>query len=36
MFLNVVFLRGIWDLSLARQADWKHVVQTDSRVRVES
>ena len=28
MFLNVVYLKGIWDLSLAKQADWKHVVQT--------
>ena len=35
MFLNVVFVKGIWDLSLARQASWKHVVQTQSGVRVE-
>ena len=33
MFLNVVFLKGIWDLSLAKQATWEHVVQTDSGVR---
>ncbi len=36
MFLNIVYLKGIWDLSLARQADWKHVVQTDSGVKVEN
>jgi biofilm PGA synthesis N-glycosyltransferase PgaC len=36
MFLNVVYVKGIWDLSLARQATWKHVVQTDSGVRIES
>lgn len=35
MFLNVVYVKGIWDLSLARQADWKHVVQTDTGVRME-
>lgn len=29
MFLNVVYLKGIWDLTLARQATWKHVVQPD-------
>jgi hypothetical protein len=33
MFLNVVFLKGILDLTLARQATWKHIVQPDSRVR---
>lgn len=26
MFLNVVYVRGIIDISLGRQADWKHVV----------
>ncbi len=36
MFLNVVFVKGIWDLSLARQATWKHVVQTESGVRIEN
>ena len=36
MFLNVVFVKGIWDLSLARQATWKHVVQTDYGVRIEN
>ena len=35
MFLNVVYLKGIWDISLARQATWKHVVPTDHRVRIE-
>ncbi|MDR7255686.1 hypothetical protein J2X46_004700 [Nocardioides sp. BE266] len=36
MFLNVVYLKGIWDLSLAKQADWKHVVQGDSGAKVGS
>ena len=36
MFLNVVYLKGIVDLSLARQATWKHVVQPDNRVKVGS
>jgi len=36
MFLNVIFVKGIWDLSLARQATWKHVVQTGSGVRIEN
>lgn len=31
MFLNVVYLKGVWDIALARQATWTHVVQTDSR-----
>lgn len=35
MFLNVVYVKGVWDLSLARQAAWKHVVQTDHGVRVD-
>ena len=35
MFLNVIYLKGILDLTLARQATWKHVVQPDSGVRVE-
>lgn len=33
MFLNVVYVKGIWDLTMAREADWKHVVQPDSGVR---
>jgi biofilm PGA synthesis N-glycosyltransferase PgaC len=36
MFLNVVYVKGIWDLTLARQADWKHVVQPESGVRTGS
>lgn len=36
MFLNVVYLKGIWDLTLARQADWKHIVQPDSGARTEA
>lgn len=36
LFLNVVFVKGIWDMSLDRQAAWKHVVHTDSGVRIES
>lgn len=36
MFLNVVYVKGIWDLSLARQATWKHVVQTESGARMEA
>lgn len=35
MFLNVVYVKGIWDLSLARQATWKHVVPARSGARVE-
>lgn len=35
MFHNVVYVKGIWDLSLARQATWKHVVQTGSGARME-
>ena len=34
MFLNVVYLKGIWDLTLDRQATWKHVVQPE-RAKVE-
>ena len=33
MFLNVVYLKGVWDLTLARQADWKHIVQPDTPAR---
>ncbi|QBX55206.1 glycosyltransferase family 2 protein [Nocardioides seonyuensis] len=35
MFLNVVYVKGVWDLSLARQASWKHVVQTREGIEVE-
>lgn len=29
LFLDVVYLKGVWDISLRRQAHWKHVVVTD-------
>ena len=32
---QVVYVKGVWDLSLARQATWKHVVHTGSGVRME-
>ena len=35
MFLNVIYIKGIWDLSLAKQATWKHVVQTETGVRIK-
>jgi poly-beta-1,6-N-acetyl-D-glucosamine synthase len=35
MFLNVVYVKGVWDLSLARQATWKHVVAPGHGVREE-
>lgn len=35
MFLNVVYVKGVWDMSLARQASWKHVVLTTHGARVE-
>ncbi|MEQ6901177.1 glycosyltransferase family 2 protein [Nocardioides sp. YIM 152588] len=25
MFLNVAFVKGVWDMSLAREASWKHL-----------
>ena len=31
MFLNVVFVKGILDIAVRRQAGWKHVVQTTAR-----
>jgi cellulose synthase/poly-beta-1,6-N-acetylglucosamine synthase-like glycosyltransferase len=34
MFLNVIYVLGIIDISLAREATWKHVVQTPARVRI--
>jgi cellulose synthase/poly-beta-1,6-N-acetylglucosamine synthase-like glycosyltransferase len=30
MFLNVVYVKGVWDMSWNRQADWKHVAQDGS------
>lgn len=35
MFLNVVYLKGIWEISTATQATWKHVVASEAGVRVE-
>lgn len=36
MFLNVVYVKGVLDISMGHQARWKHVVQsgTDRHVRV--
>lgn len=28
LFLDIVYLKGILDMSTGRQADWQHVVQT--------
>ncbi|GAA4823072.1 glycosyltransferase family 2 protein [Nocardioides caeni] len=33
LFLDIVYLKGIVDLSLGRQATWKHVPQTPTRVK---
>jgi hypothetical protein len=27
MFLNLVFVKGILDISLGQQADWKHLTR---------
>jgi cellulose synthase/poly-beta-1,6-N-acetylglucosamine synthase-like glycosyltransferase len=35
MVLNVVYLKGVWEISTAKQATWKHVVTTGAGVRVE-
>lgn len=35
MFLNVVYVKGVWDLSLARQASWTHVVQAEHGAHME-
>jgi cellulose synthase/poly-beta-1,6-N-acetylglucosamine synthase-like glycosyltransferase len=35
MFLNVVYVKGVWDLSLARRATWQHVVQGERGAWVE-
>ncbi|WP_310528209.1 glycosyltransferase family 2 protein [Nocardioides sp.] len=35
MVLNVIYVKGILDLSLARKATWKHIVQTDTGARME-
>ncbi|CAM3279927.1 glycosyltransferase family 2 protein [Nocardioides dubius] len=34
MFLNVVYVRGVLDIALGREAAWKHIVQTDAGVKV--
>jgi cellulose synthase/poly-beta-1,6-N-acetylglucosamine synthase-like glycosyltransferase len=34
LFLDVVYLKGVWDISLARRAQWKHLVVTDRGVAV--
>jgi biofilm PGA synthesis N-glycosyltransferase PgaC len=34
LFLDVVYLKGILDITLNREAAWKHVVQTDAGVKV--
>lgn len=35
MFLNAVYVKGVLDMSLGREASWKHVVRTAEGVRVE-
>jgi cellulose synthase/poly-beta-1,6-N-acetylglucosamine synthase-like glycosyltransferase len=35
-FLNVVFVKGVLDISLGRQASWKHVVRPAERPLVEA
>lgn len=34
MFLNAVYVKGVWDISLARQAQWSHVVPSGAGERV--
>ncbi|MEV5003809.1 glycosyltransferase family 2 protein [Nocardioides sp. LML1-1-1.1] len=34
LFLDVVYLKGIIDISLNREAAWKHIVQTEAGVKV--
>lgn len=29
LYLDVVFLKGVWDISTRRQAEWKHVIVTE-------
>ncbi len=36
MFLNVVYVKGIIDISLARTATWSHLAPTESRPKVAS
>ncbi|MCR1783286.1 glycosyltransferase family 2 protein [Nocardioides carbamazepini] len=35
LFLDLVYLKGVVDMSLGRNADWKHVVSTPRGVRVD-
>ena len=35
LFLNVVFVKGILDISLRRQASWKHVVHEPAKQKME-
>ncbi len=34
MFLNVVYVKGVLDISLGHQARWKHVVRSGPRRHV--
>ncbi len=34
MFLNVVYVKGVLDITLGSQARWKHVVAGDDRRKV--
>ena len=36
LFLDIVYLKGIIDMSIGRTAAWKHVVQTPTGSRVEA
>lgn len=35
MFLNLVYLKGVWEISLAKQATWTHVVSTSAGRQLE-
>jgi biofilm PGA synthesis N-glycosyltransferase PgaC len=34
LFLNIIFVKGILDLTLGRQASWKHIVQSPAPVQM--
>lgn len=36
LYLDIVYLKGIVDMSVGRKASWKHIVQTPSGSRVEA
>ena len=36
LYLDVVYLKGIIDMSMGRTATWKHVVQTPTTVRADA